>query len=145
MPKRLSAILFASLASLMLLVHGIIPHHHHGDVVCFEVMHCHGCDKAEHNDCQRHHDHEPAENNGECCLLNQMVMFHPDGLRHDIEAAGQPAENDIPAAFKISLLSDNLVLGLPGLNLPFRQHPPGPTYLSDFVCHGLGLRAPPSA
>jgi hypothetical protein len=145
MPKRLSSILFASLASFMLLAHGIIPHHHHGDVVCFEVMHCHGCDKADHDACPKDHgiDH-PVSNDGKCCILDHLVMFHPESFRHDLETASLPAEKDFPVFLQHGLLSQNPSRLFSLQNLPFRQHPPqNPYYL---LCTGLnhGLRAPPS-
>ena len=143
MPKRLFAILFASLASLMLLAHGIIPHHHHGEVICFEVLHCHGCDKPEHSDCPRNHHDPVSEKEDGCCLLNQLVIFHTEGSRHNFETAGKPVENEIPDALKISVLSYSFSLVFCGINLPFRQHPPDPTYLTEYLCQTIGMRAPP--
>jgi hypothetical protein len=144
MPKRFTAILFASLASLMLLAHGVIPHHHHGDAVCFEVMHCHGCEKAEHTDCPKNHRDPVSEKEDNCCLLNQLVIFHSEGSRQDLETASLPAEKDFPVFLQHGLLSQNPSRLFSLQNLPFRQPPPqNPYYL---LCTGLnhGLRAPPS-
>lgn len=38
--KKLTAILFISLASMIMLAFAVMPHHHHGEYICFEAAHC---------------------------------------------------------------------------------------------------------
>jgi len=146
MLKRLTAILFAALASIMLLAHGIIPHHHHGAAVCFEVMHCHGCEKSGHEACPKDHGmDQPVSTDGKCCVLDLLVMFHPENSRHDLETASLPAEKDFPVFLQHGLLSQNPSRLFSLHNLPFRQHPPENSYHPILTGHSPGLRAPPSA
>jgi hypothetical protein len=146
MHKRLISILFAALASLMLLAHGIIPHHHHGDAVCFEVKHNHSCEASEPEACSKDHDKElPVSPDGKCCVLDHLVMFHPESSRHDLETASLPAEKDFPVFLLYGLLSQNAACLFSFHNLPFRQHPPDNSYHPILTSHSHGLRAPPSA
>lgn len=144
MSKHLPAILFAALANVLLLAHGVIPHHHHGDAVCFEVGHCFDCEVAHSGDCDGGHDSDqPAEQQGGCCLLDQMVMFHPDGLKDDLEDAGQPTEMKYPAGFLTPIIPESFFALHFSLQLPFREHPPDFSILAGGATQTPGLRAPP--
>ncbi len=146
MPRRFFAILFASFASIIILAHDAIPHHHNGDKICFEFMqHDHSCNLHGDNHCSGHHQGQPGQKSEECCLLNQLVLLYPFGTRQAIDLAQQPVQNKIPSIINITLLSLYTAPGVSGKNLPYRQHPPCPTYLSESVGNNLGLRAPPVA
>ena len=136
--------MFALLANVMLLAHSVIPHHHHGDVVCFEVGHCTVCETAHVDDCDANHSSDsPVVTDENCCALDHMVMFHPDGLRHDLEDAGHPAEMDFQQDFFAALIQGYFDFSQFAGNLPFRQHPPAPAYHHACLGQGPGLRAPP--
>lgn len=146
MPKRFFALLFASIASLIFLAHEAIPHHHHGGKICFDFMqHHNSCGWPTDDHGPQQHQNTPDQKSEECCVLNQMVLLYPYGTRLTIASAQQPVQNKAPSIINITILP---LLNLPagtGKNLPFRQHPPCPTYLSEFAGSNLGLRAPPVA
>lgn len=146
MPKQVFALVFAAFAYFMLLSHGVIPHHHHGSMVCIEIFHSNQDSHSHDNDlCITPHHSEPNEESSEQCLLNHMVMMYPSGTRQTIEEAGQPIKNKIPFVLRLALLSNYCKPQLVKINLPFRQHPTYPTYFNDYVRSSLGLRAPPAA
>ena len=144
MPKPLPAIMLAVLANVLLLAHSLVPHHHHGERVCFDVGSCNTRER------QHHHEGEGCDDSGHpagqeegCCVLDHLVIFHPEGFRHELEEAGQPAELDFPLDFQWPLIHYYIRVSLFAYQLPFRQHPPSLTYHSSCLSHGLGLRAPP--
>ena len=68
-----TAFIFILIANMVILVHAVLPHHHHEDQVCFYQPGC--CDNslsATHF-CHGHHD----ECNGkeENCILKQLVIL----------------------------------------------------------------------
>ncbi|MBW6496871.1 MAG: hypothetical protein K0B09_00650 [Bacteroidales bacterium] len=145
MLKRLTAIFFAALASIMLLAHSVVPHHHHGDAVCFELNHHHSCEISDQETCPEDHNKElPASTDGKCCVLDHLVMFHPESSRHDLETASLPAEKGFPVFLQDGLIAQNPdgIFSIPSLS--FRQHPPQNTIHLQCTGHSHGLRAPPS-
>lgn len=59
--KKFTAILFISLASMIMLAFAVIPHHHHRDYICFETSHCESGspmegDTSETNSPDTHHN-----------------------------------------------------------------------------------------
>ena len=105
MPKPLPAIMLAVLANVLLLAHSLVPHHHHGERVCFDVGSCNTRER------QHHHEGEGCDDSGHpagqeegCCVLDHLVIFHPEGFRHELEEAGQPAELDFPLDFQWPLI-----------------------------------------
>ena len=80
MTRRLFSILLNTLATFMLLVSVITPHHHHGDTVCISTS-CyahenndagHECD-GDFADCCPHHHHD-NENDSENCPFDDNCV-----------------------------------------------------------------------
>ena len=84
--RKISCCLTA-LAFLLTLVHAAIPHHHHGDIVCFGMT----CEQHDDCDCDHddddcaalgcHHHHHPLHSEDNC-ILTMPYITAPDG--HDI-------------------------------------------------------------
>lgn len=64
--KHMVSILFLLLANAFMLVHAVVPHHHH-DNVPVEVLHMHGDGHHHHHDSSHHHD------GPETCIISQSV------------------------------------------------------------------------
>jgi len=60
---RKLSILFTLMAVSLLIVHAVVPHHEHGDVICFEKMHN-----------EEDHKHETTGTAKACCLDKQDVI-----------------------------------------------------------------------
>ena len=63
--------LFLILANLILVGHGIIPHHHHDKQVCFDSVHCEhdGMDNKDPGPVHHHDD----EHDGHSCFLSEFI------------------------------------------------------------------------
>lgn len=69
--KKITAHTFLLLATILLLAHAVLPHHHHQLQFCIESSHCH-----HHNvpdPLASSHDHD-GENSADC-LLKQLIIF----------------------------------------------------------------------
>lgn len=65
MLKKITAILFLSFASMIILAFAVIPHHHHQDYICFNSLHCEGHPSSEqhsHDGEQDGHEHSCVKN-----------------------------------------------------------------------------------
>lgn len=62
------------LAILSLLVHIFVPHHHHGNDICFPGMHCSECAKEVHHHEGLGHKDGHGENE-DVCLLKQISIL----------------------------------------------------------------------
>ena len=138
--KRAIALSFLLLANIALLVHAVIPHHHHNELtVCFFATTCTDSAKAHKHthgsDCQHHHDGSGME---ECPLKKMFVRFENNKLFDDLRL-----DNDIqyPVLF---LFPIHPIVEITGLkDLPFRQNPYLLSCYTDYIAPSLGLRAPP--
>ena len=78
MRKRQIAIIPLIFASMIMLLSSIMPHHHHGKLICFTATHEHSSfiEKA----CNHEHDSTPTEGECEVRLLFQtsIVKQHHD-------------------------------------------------------------------
>jgi len=134
-----------SFASLILLVHAVVPHHHHENTACF-IMPAEGsCDTpcsnphdADHN---KQHD---TDSTNDCCSLNDFLAIIPDNYKQDA----------LDVAFSCALNYANVSLSM--IAVPdacqeqyisykdFHQRPYLVNAYEVYATHGLGLRAPPS-
>ena len=72
--KQLLAILFVSFALAAVGVLECLPHHHHGDKVCFAVEQAFDHHEGECCDHPHHTPEAPATKGGECCSLVEMLQ-----------------------------------------------------------------------
>ena len=129
---RFTATLFLMLANLMWLAHAVVPHHHHGNHICFVTQGGH-----------ENHTHEHSSNDPtDCCSLKQTIATQPGSDKRIENQDNDQGKNpqhlvfayyiDCTSLFSISWVTPD-VLG----------HPPqvSPRTLLTFTAHGL--RAPP--
>jgi len=141
--NRKFAILLLSVSSLFLLVHGAVPHHHHGSAVCFIQSHCipqstnHGPGSAGHS----HDDKTPASEDN--CILNQVFITPTSQVRTEL--------SQLSASGDFSGLIDSFTAVLTGvIHPPVLQNPEGagqPPFRNDCPCPDIScpsLRAPPT-
>ncbi|MDR1170680.1 MAG: hypothetical protein LBK97_07605 [Prevotellaceae bacterium] len=93
--KRIFAILVVALAIITLMTSVIVPHHHHGNVVCTVTSHCEhecgsGCrecdDEEDSSDCFRHcrNDGEDKSFHGDCVAKATYVISDQSEIKYKI-------------------------------------------------------------
>lgn len=70
--KWFSISLFLS-ASISLLAHSVLQHHHHEEAICLETEHC-DTGLLDPEDHKNHHDHHGDENSEYCPFMQQIVL-----------------------------------------------------------------------
>lgn len=129
---------------MIILLHAIIPHHHHPDKpVCIEQLnhqecnnHKHCCDFGEHEN----HHHDFDKNN---CIIDNL--FAPKD-NYETIAMTMTMANDIPnidLVFCTLMSLSDIVLKEKGKT--FRRDNLAFTYKNPLAISNLGLRAPPTA
>lgn len=106
--KQKFSITFLYVAMLLTLVHAIVPHHHHGNLICFnpkcvqECCHHHHHDGEEPLNCScAHHHHESDE----CTVFTPYILG--DDAR-DI-ANKISADRDNCASLSVAILIENTI------------------------------------
>jgi hypothetical protein len=95
------------LAIITILVHTVIPHHHHKDIACFSSSDCH--DEYYQHDCtkQEHHSKHCETEGSDDCVLYQMPAIPRNNVGQLI------TENEHSADFlqdiKFDILTANYV------------------------------------
>jgi hypothetical protein len=136
---KYSACIFLFLATMLLLAHDALPHHHHGNIACFFGGHCHEHDSG-HTDgtTSQHHRETPADSEG--CLLGHLTFTHrlgsgaeddPQGCLHNITRCSGDLTSDHTSP---SLCPDSQAM-----ILPVKE----PILLCGAPIFSCGLRAPP--
>ena len=138
--RRATAISLLFLANIVLLAVTVVPHHHHGDMICFIASHCGGNDHSE-SDCS-HDAEQPLHSSGaNCCNIEEWLLSNiGSGHKHQCHCVCTTCSSDL----FITLLPDLSEPTIqPVVCLTFRQAPTNETYLCIYVSQILGLRAPP--
>lgn len=133
---HLTEILLA--AFMVWLVHSMVPHHHHGTALCFNMHHCQEAECVKgvsaEGTCHRHDHHE----NEDGCVLRQITFLPANQIKVII----QPVQTKpVPA---IALIPDPEDPGHGCISLKERQFAGQPPGQSDNFHHSSGLRAPPA-
>ena len=144
--KHLVAIVMVSLACAVIMLHAVVPHHHHdccGTVgLVFEDEACCHCDEACHDRaCEHHHgqhSHHPFDN---CLLqemLSQLTLSNTDKYYF---AALIKAEAQ--GFLLLFLPAEQSGAPLPALGLPFRWPAVAAPAIAVPYIGAISLRAPP--
>ena len=146
--RKAIALSFLFLANTMILVHAVIPHHHH-DGLTFMLTGVH-----QRHDCNSHNDHHNCNdaqsgkncnyplcdgNIEDCALATIYVRFgndRPSSQLHDFDF------ELLPCIF-ILFFEDFEHPIADDVGLPFRQNPLVPSQYPEYISQSLGLRAPP--
>jgi hypothetical protein len=132
--KKIFAISFLLFANLVFWAHAVIPHHHHGNVTCFEVSHC--CNDADHNhEADHNHDHSDTSL---CRILQDVVPTESSDQKFKVEV------NDFHSLFlavipELISLDNHEVDIVLLLRSDFSQ-----SLYESLIVSGQGLRAPPA-
>ena len=133
-----------SFASIVLLSHAVVPHHHHDSMACFVLPYegGHEHDACVHHDTDHQEKHDTDQNN-DCCILNDILAVIPDNYKQE----------DLNFDFSLILNNTNCFLSMiivPDLEKEqlifykdFRQRPILVNSYEVYAAHSLGLRAPP--
>lgn len=131
------------MATLALVTNILIPHHHHGDKICFIDFQCDAeCEHEDHSNTEHNHDAEGTGDHQNCMLdLEVILPYNPErSLTEDIIDFGRNSDFDGCTALlvnelnKVQLLQRRQISHAP-LILQFYSHT---------VIGSPGLRAPPS-
>ncbi len=142
--KQKFYITFLYAAMLLSLTHAVVPHHHHGNLICFspkcvQECHCHhhhDGDEAKHCSCAHHH-HETDE----CTLFAPYIL--DDGARDisDRISAGNLYGSDLLVAILLEYTFSPLENPTP-LHSDFAKAPPLP---ENDAFATICRRGPPAA
>jgi hypothetical protein len=136
--KRIIAIGFISLATMIIMAHAIIPHHHHDGIpvalsseICQakNECHCHDADYA-------HSHNHPSE---DCNINDFYFRLENERLSKSFNVV------DFSQALDFGMLFyENPILKVAEhVNLPFREKPYIESNHTVYITQSLGLRAPP--
>lgn len=129
MKKRITAFLFTSLAYLVIMVHAVIPHHHHDETICIPFSFS-GSTAHHDHDCNADHSHE-----GDCALASLTLRPSQDNRPED----SQPE----PASYTDFYIHNATWPAFPQQGI---QNQPGalpPLILASIIPAANTLRGPP--
>lgn len=141
MSKKITAFGFVLLATLSVLAHAVIPHHHHQVVVCVEdIQHeeraCHHDDGIhEHGD----NDHQEGFPHATPCEFKLAVVV-PSSQAKQLRACDDCSDNHQHDFFLITAEKHSAVLFLLSA---VSNDPDYSSFYTSYVTSTLGLRAPP--
>ncbi len=155
MLQKTTVILFSLIVSITLLMHVVLPHHHHGGMPCFTIVEgCHGdtgdsgcCQdhKDTHSNCCSHENHDhPSGEKCNSCVLDQLVIVdsnHDHGKTCCMLCDHHHHSSDFVQAVLFAVVSFDF--SLPDPPKEFRQTPNLTNYHSVLTSQHLGFRAPP--
>lgn len=140
--KRAVSISFILLASIMILAHAVVPHHHHNKVFAaiVNVLDDESCNLFSHSHNPESHHHD---SDSEDCAINDTVVCAGARLQKDLSLNNL----DISFDFQPDLFAVE-ISGIHVADAPVKLLPDLPTpYLAsaglDYYARALGLRAPP--
>lgn len=143
MIKRAAAISFLILAGLLFLGHAVIPHHHHGNLICFVKSHCSGEEPAGDKGSTPDNHHHDGEDGTDQCLLKDPAIVSSNQTGESIklidQKISQPGKGNL-----INGLHVNEPLA-PAADLWYSlSAPPDIFPYSSPSSPSSGLRAPPT-
>jgi hypothetical protein len=143
MLKRFIGISFIFIASIILLAHSAIPHHHHQKQVCLLDTHC-----AKDDATNRHQGTNPGhEDDGECqtqlCILKQDLFVSKNSIRSAFLLRSDSKIQIFSFKYQTGFLNLQFTKSLQPVGFSLhKQHFYIPFYIR-FLNHSDGLRAPP--
>ena len=137
MIRKRTAIFFILLASIVILVHAVVPHDHIHGLVSFLDEHSHSnADSHEHNNTSGA-SNENNENDVDFCLLNQPAQVFRFEFAISTQVIGEQIIQNFILSSGVEIISPHFFKIPP----PFYEIPPS-NYLEQ-ITSGAGLRAPP--
>lgn len=140
--KRNTAIFFILTAYIFLLVHAVIPHHHHDSNVCFASSHCEtDSGDHDHNTTEHNHEHDGDNKTGNC-VLNQELVIPSNQVRQSCKCIDCADSHHHSDQFQ-AVLFDSKTRSFPTISFCVIKSPLISSVYSHYLSSGLSLRAPP--
>ncbi len=147
MLKRTVAISILVLANIVLLAVAVVPHHHHGDSICFVSSHCdhrHDCGNegaCSHQDSPQPSDGHEHPYDANCCKVGEWLLpnIEPEH-KYQYHCLCTTCDNGHDL---FAVLPEFQEPTIQPVYLSFRQTPTDDTILQIFAGRIHGLRAPP--
>lgn len=133
MRKKLTVLLPLYLASLILLVFSVFPHHHHDSFICFNTVHDLS---TEHS---QHHPHPGIPEKG----CNVQYLFQTDDFKSFSRNPVQSEETAVPFAFFCCTLTEHLSIPCPVHSPDLWQHAVDDTFRQLLFSSPEFTRGPP--
>lgn len=143
MIRKRIAILFVLFATILLLAHAFVPHHHHKDHICLSPHHCSADGHAHESEIPINDHQHDGQNDSEFCVLKQAVFIPSHQNYFDKYWPG----NDKPLPFldfQAIVFANEWISDEPGIVLSVFECTADSNY-SQFAISSSGLRAPPAA
>ena len=143
MIKRKAVTSFLALAGILFLAHAVVPHHHHGNLVCFANSHCdyHGTESGHDNSPESHH--HDGEDCSDHCILKDPVVLSSTQLTAGLKFFDKKCTPSGDDNLRSSWLADEAKAPAVGLWYSL-SGPPVHFLYSCFSSSSIGLRAPPA-
>lgn len=139
MVKKITALVFITIANLILLAHAVVPHHHHDSVMCMCYSLLHNHESGDEHD-NSGHSKFPAEHpENDNCLLNEAVII-PSAQHKIIKSEESFTVNPLPDLFLMIAIGHDVILPVTGYEL---KYPPDIVLPFTHLSYSHGLRAPP--
>ncbi len=143
MKGRYTAFGFILLANIMLLVHGLMPHHHHKGIVCFtqnqtEEVCCNDVQHQHNKGCDDSHSDDSG-----CCVVKQDFLIPSDEIGKTTRCVVSEIHSKIQSWF-VALLTNSIEFKVfTTIKLKHQFFDVLPHYCY-YLSSSLTLRAPPS-
>lgn len=130
-------------AVLMLMLHAAVPHHHHGNLICFNPR----CVEF----CECHHDHEAVEAECGCSHhhhdADECSLFAPYILNDNVRNISQTLafQQNVLDCVTDALSSGEIEMPALAELYSLETGESSPPEVQVFDIRGIGLRAPPAA
>jgi cell division protein FtsL len=140
--RRILSLILTLFATIILLAHTAIPHHHHINQVCLVAEHCQNeSDSHEHENGSPLHEHD-GTNDYENCILKQLVAITSYHARPNIKLWDIELDHTVFIGIIAYLVDNDSDTNNAHTNstsiLPFSS-----SIYSYIISYSLGLRAPP--
>ena len=142
MIKRKTACAFLFLAGILFLAHAVVPHHHHGNLICYAKSHCEGENPGDNHGSSPDDHHHASDGCDDHCVLKDPAVVssiqNSAGLILPEKKNGQAGTDDIIYSLNLENADQS------GPEPPCRSLHPSPGYVYTSISSpSAGLRAPP--
>jgi len=142
MIKRTTAFVFLVLASILVLTHAVVPHHHHGNQICFVNNHCINDNlKNEHGTNGKNHTHD-GDGSSPDCILKEPALLSSYQWKTDLRSFNQTSGSSDMDGFLFTI-PDNTTEPHFTFQASFISERSSDCLYTSLVSNSLGLRAPP--
>ncbi len=139
MSKKLAAHSFIFIASIILLAHAVVPHHHHQGIACVEPVCCHDNLAHKHDTPADSHQHD-SDGSADCLLRQIIVVSNHD--KNEIDCIFCPHNHSVDLNFFLPYAGNEAIIPI------FKRIASAPDAsfsFSSYISTSFGLRAPPAA